>query len=152
MDGLYDKDLVLWSEEQARALRAAADAVWNAPIDWENVAEEIESLGRSERRSLASHIANVIEHLLKLQVSPASEPARGGKDTIRRARGEIEDALADSPSLRREVAGMIAKQMPRARALVRANFQDYGEQPLEDITAVTYTEEQVLGDWLPART
>ncbi len=62
MDGLYNQDLVLWSEAQARALRAAADAGWNAPIDWENVAEEIESLGKSERHALASHIAIVIEH------------------------------------------------------------------------------------------
>jgi hypothetical protein len=152
MDGLYDKDLVRWSEAQARALRAAADAGWNAPIDWENVAEEIESLGRSEHRTLAGHIANVIEHLLKLQVSPASEPAPGWRDTIRRTRGESEDALADSPSLRREVASMIAKQMPRARALVLDSLRDYDEQRLEGIAAVTYTEEQVLGDWLPART
>ena len=67
MGDLYDQDLVLWSEEQGRALRAAAGAGWNAPIDWENVAEEIESLGRSERHALASHIALVIEHLLNLQ-------------------------------------------------------------------------------------
>ena len=57
MGGLYDQDLVLWTEEQARELRVAANAGWNAPIDWENVAEEIESLGKSERRTLASHIA-----------------------------------------------------------------------------------------------
>ena len=43
MSGLYDQDLVLWTEEQARELRVAANAGWNAPIDWENVAEEIES-------------------------------------------------------------------------------------------------------------
>ena len=76
MGSLYDQDLVLWSEEQARELRAAANAGWNAPIDWENVAEEIESLGRSERHALASHLAIVIEHLMKLQASPATEPAR----------------------------------------------------------------------------
>ena len=130
-------------------LRAAANAGWNAPIDWENVAEEIESLGKSERRALASHIANVIEHLLKLQASPATEPARGWRETIRRARSEIEVILADSPSLRREVADMIARQTSRALALVRANFQDYGEQPLIDLDAISYTEAQVLGDWLP---
>jgi hypothetical protein len=152
MDDLYDQDLVLWTEAQARALRAAADAGWNAPIDWENVADEIESLGKSERRSLSSHIAIIIEHLLKLEASPASEPARGGKDTIRRARGEIEDLMADSPSLRREIAGIIGKQTPRARALVSGSFRDYGEQPLVDIATVAYTETQVLGDWLPTRT
>jgi hypothetical protein len=149
MGDLYDQDLVLWSEEQGRALRAAAGAGWNAPIDWANVAEEIESLGRSERRALASHIAIVIEHLLKLQASPATEPARGWRDTIRRARQKIEDVLEESPSLRQEVADLVTRQTSRARALVRANFEDYGEQPLLDIAAVTYTEAQVLGDWLP---
>jgi hypothetical protein len=57
--------------------------------------------------------------------------------------------LEESPSLRREVAGLIVKRIMRARALVHANFQDYGEQPRIDMEAVTYTEAQVLGDWLP---
>jgi hypothetical protein len=149
MGVLYDQDLVLWSEEQGRALRAAAGAGWNAPIDWENVADEIESLGRSERRALASHMALVIEHLLKLQASPATEPSRGWRDTIRRARQKVEDVLEESPNLRREVAGLIVKRIMRARALVHANFQDYGEQPRIDMEAVTCTEAQVLGDWLP---
>ena len=149
MDSLYDQDLVLWAEQQGRELRAAAGAGWNAPIDWENVAEEIETLGRSERRSLASHITNVIEHLLKLQASPIGEPTRGWRDSVRRARTEIEDVLAESPSLRREVAAVIAKQTPRARAIVRANLEDHGEQPRIDLDAVSYTEQQVLGDWLP---
>jgi hypothetical protein len=149
MDSLYDQDLVLWSEAQARALRAAAGAGWNTPIDWENVAEEIESLGRSERHALASHIAVVIEHLLKLQVSPAQEPVRGWRDTIRRARREIERRLKDSPSLRREVPGIIAEEIGPARALVLDSLQDYAEHPLTDINAISYTEAQVLGDWLP---
>ena len=57
--------------------------------------------------------------------------------------------LEESPSLRREVAGLIVKQTSRVRALVRANFEDHGEQPRIDINSVTYTEAQVLGDWLP---
>jgi Domain of unknown function DUF29 len=152
MDSLYDQDLVLWSAAQARALRSAADAGWNTPIDWENVAEEIESLGRSERHALASHIAVVIEHLLKLQASPATEPSRGWRDSIRRARREIERKLEESPSLRREVPALIARETPGVRALVRANFLDYGEQPLADIDAIDYSEAQVLGDWLPTQT
>jgi hypothetical protein len=148
---MYDQDLVRWSEEQARALRAAADAGWNAPIDWEHVAEEIESLGKSDRRALASHIAIIIEHLLKLQASPAPMPARGWKDSIVRARREIERLLADSPSLRREIAGIIAQELPGTSTLVRIGLKDYGEQPLIDIDQVTYTEDQVLGDWMPER-
>jgi hypothetical protein len=150
MGSLYDQDLVLWSEQQARELRAAANAGWNAPIDWGNVAEEIESLGRSERHALANHLGTVIEHLLKLQVSPATEPVRGWRDTIRRARREIERRLKDSPSLRREVPGIVADELQASSTLVRTSLEEYGEQPRTDIDTLTYTEAQVLGDWFPS--
>jgi len=151
MASLYNQDLVRWSEEQARLLRSAARAGSNAPVDWEHVAEEIESLGITERRALASHIATVVEHLLKLQASPATESVRGRKDTIRRARSEIDRLLADSPSLRREITRIIANEVPRMRSLVRDTLQDHGEDPLTDIDALTYTETQVLGAWMPER-
>ncbi len=149
MDSLYDQDLVLWSEQQARELRAAASAGWNAPIDGENLAEEIESLGRSERHALASHIGTVIEHLLKLEVSPSTDPARGSRDTIRRARRDIARLLRDSPSLQREIPRMVADELGSARSLVHASLHDYGEQARTDLDARCYSEEQVLGDWLP---
>jgi hypothetical protein len=126
MDSLYDQDLVLWSELQARELRAAASAGWNAPIDWENLAEEIGSLGRSERHALASHIGAGIEHLLKLVVSPSTDPARGWRDTIRRARRDIARLLRDSPSLQREIPRMVADELGSARSLVHASLHDYG--------------------------
>jgi Domain of unknown function DUF29 len=107
-------------------------------------------LGRADRRALASHIAFVIEHLLKLQAAPASASTCGWRDTILRARGKIEQLLSESPSLRREIAEMISKRLPEVRTLVRASLQDYGEQPQIDIDQVTDTEDQVLGDWLPA--
>jgi len=151
MGGLYNQDLVQWSAEQARALRTAARAGSNPPVDWEHVAEEIESLGITERRALSSHIATVVEYLLTLQASPATEAVRGWKDTIRRARSEIDRLLADSPSLRREIIRIIANEVPRMRSLVRDTLQDYGEHPLTDIDALTYTETQVLGPWMPER-
>ncbi len=85
MQDLHEHDLVRWSEEQARALRAAASAGANAPIDWMHVAEEIESLGVADRRALSSHIGTVIEHLLKLEASPATEPVRSWRESVRRA-------------------------------------------------------------------
>jgi hypothetical protein len=146
MGHLYDQDLVLWSEEQARALREAGRAGWNAPIDWENVAEEIESLGKSDRRALASRIATIIEHLLKLQASPAGEPSRSWVDTVMRERRDIDGVLEDSPSLRREIGRMIDKALPKARADVRASLLRYDERPLVDLDQLTYTEDQILGD------
>ena len=65
---LYDQDFVLWTEKQAAALRAAKGS--NLPLDWENLAEEIASLGKSDRRELRSQIRRVLRHLLKLEVYP----------------------------------------------------------------------------------
>ena len=96
--GLYEEDFVLWAETQAVALRQAADAGSNLPLDWVNIAEEIESLGRSQRRELKSRIANLTEHLLKLELSSASQPRAGWLETVGRERREIELLLEDSPS------------------------------------------------------
>ena len=74
---LYDEDFLAWTETQAQALRAAARAGTNQPVDWEHLAEEIESLGLSERRELHSQVHRIIRHLLKLAFSRAS-PARQG--------------------------------------------------------------------------
>ncbi len=54
MGELYRTDLALWSAQQAEALRSAASGGGNALVDWDNVVEEIESLGASERRALGS--------------------------------------------------------------------------------------------------
>ena len=76
---LYEQDFFRWTEEQARGLRAAAAMRLNAPLDWENLAEEIESLGRSDRRELASRVQTVIEHLMKLQPRLPPIPAPAGQ-------------------------------------------------------------------------
>ncbi|MEO8716128.1 MAG: DUF29 domain-containing protein [Acetobacteraceae bacterium] len=149
MGSLYDSDFAAWSAEQARVIRDAGRRRVNVPIDWENVAEEIESLGKSERRTLSSRIGTVIEHLLKLQASPAIQPTAVWRDTIRRTREEIAEILEDSPSLRREVPGMVARRLKAARGLVGANLADHGETPLQDLEAIIFDEATILGDWLP---
>src|SRR5437667_3811688 len=106
---LYDRDFFLWTQEQATALRAVKDS--NLPLDWENLAEEIESLGKSDRRELRSQITRILRHLLKLEVSSATEPRAGWRATINEARTEVEGLLEDSPSLRRETDGLIMKQI-----------------------------------------
>src|SRR5437660_4837127 len=106
---LYEEDFVRWTEQQSSALRDAARVGTNLPLDWENLAEEIESLGRSQRHELRSRIAVILEHLLKLAHSPATDPRRGWMETITRERSEIELLLNDSPSLRSDVARMISE-------------------------------------------
>lgn len=151
MGSLYDTDFAAWSAEQAGAIRDAGRRRVNAPIDWENVAEEIETLGRSERLELTSRIGTVIEHLLKLQVSPAVEPERIWRETVLRTRREIARRLKESPSLKREIPTMIAEEMTDMRALVREALAAYGETPAQPLDAIAYDEATVLGDWLPDR-
>lgn len=142
----YEQDYYLWSREQANALRAAARAGANLPIDWENVAEEIESLGRSDRREIASRLGTIIEHLLKLQSSTAIEPRAGWEATVSRARVAVSRLLDESPSLRREVSAMMQVEMAQERRFVARELAARGER-LADLP--DYTEDQVMGDWLP---
>ena len=101
---LYEADTAAWSEQQAAALRAAGRGSSNQLLDWDNLAEEIESLGKSLRLALRSQIARIIRHAVKLEHLPASDPRIGGRRTIREARGEIGRIIEDSPSLRRELS------------------------------------------------
>ncbi len=87
MSDLYENDILLWSEQQAEALRRRA----TNEIDWENVAEEIEDVGKSERNSVESHLVQALLHDLKAEAWPASREvphwraeARGHRDDARR--------------------------------------------------------------------
>jgi hypothetical protein len=145
----YDTDLALWAEDQARALRDAGHAGTNLPIDWENVAEEIEALGKSQGRELASRLAVILVHLMKLEASPASEPRTGWQETIAQQRGDIERVLTDSPSLRPTIPTVIDKELGRARRVAALALAGHGEPPRVELGSLRYTTEQVLGDWFP---
>lgn len=145
----YDTDLALWAESQARALGDAGRSRTNLPIDWVNVAEEIEALAKSQTRELASRLRSILVHLLKLQASPATEPRGGGRETIIEQRSEIERLIEDLPSLRQSVAVIIARETGPARRQVATALADGGETPRVDLENANYTEADLLGDWLP---
>jgi len=147
----YDSDIVAWSGHQARLMRriAAAKGV-NDQIDWPNIIDEVETVGRSKRSALRSLIGTVLEHLMKLHASPARDPRDGWKDTINRARRDSDRVLEDSPSLRRAVADMIADETPATARLVGQSLALFVERPRVDAGGLAFTEDQVLGDWFPA--
>ena len=133
---------------QARALRERRPE----QLDWENLAEEIESSGKSDRRELTSQITRILRHLLKLAVSPTAEPRAGWRESIGDARTAVELVLGDSPGLRREVEDVIRKQTPTAVTRAAADLAQHGE-PAEALWARLeqggFTAEQVVGDWFP---
>jgi Domain of unknown function DUF29 len=92
---LYDRDFYAWANEQAGLLRAGklSDA------DIEHIAEEIESLGKSEKRELVSRLRVLLLHLLKWQHQPAFR-STSWRLTIEEQRNRLEDHLAESPSLK----------------------------------------------------
>ncbi|MGH7126583.1 MAG: DUF29 domain-containing protein, partial [Stellaceae bacterium] len=149
---LYEEDFVRWAEQQSRALREAARIGSNLPLDWDNLAEEVESLGRSQKHALRSRIAVILEHLLKLEYSPATEPRRSWMDTVARERLESELLLDDSPSLKGEVGRMTKEETSRAARHATSILLRHNEATPETVAQITgarYTENQVLGDWFP---
>ena len=103
-------------------------------------------MGRSDRREIASRIATIIEHLMKLQLSPATGPHAGWRATIVRERAKIADLIEESPSLRPELNFFIRRGMATSRRIVSEQLARHGKQLAE---LVDYTEQQVLGDWFP---
>lgn len=151
MTNLYDQDFVAWSRQQAEALRGADRGGSNQVIDWQNLAEEIEDLGKSVRRELQSQIRRIVRHLLKLENSPATEPRRGWEESVVDARAEIEDLLEESPSLRTGLDRDIERQTQRGIALALRDLerQEIDAATMAALRAASYTEEKVLGDWFP---
>jgi hypothetical protein len=155
---LYELDTVAWADNQAAALRVAARNGSNQELDWENLAEEIEDLGKSRKRELHSHIRNIIEHLIKLGHSPAKAPRSGWRESIERARVEIDALLEENPSLKPRVDEFIREEIPRGVKLAIASLDAHGElsntlrQALRAksyLDLFSYTPDQVLGDWFP---
>ncbi len=105
-----DEDFALWSAEQAALIRSGRFD----RVDLENVAEEIESLGRSDKRAIRSRLTVLMMHLLKWTYQPA-ERSRSWMATIRDQQRAILDLIDESPSLRSYPAEVYERDYPRAR-------------------------------------
>jgi Domain of unknown function DUF29 len=92
---LYDKDFYAWANEQAALLRAGR----LSEADIANIAEEIESMGRSEKRELVNRLAVLLLHLLKWQYQPGMR-GNSWRLTIEEQRYRLERHLKDNPSLK----------------------------------------------------
>jgi hypothetical protein len=106
----YNTDFYAWTQAQAKALRAKD---WNA-LDLEHLAEEIESLGASDRRAIRSHLRILLMHRLKWTYQP-DKRSESWKSSMYTARIFIEETVQDSPSLRGFLPEALAWAYVRAR-------------------------------------
>ena len=148
---LYETDFIAWTERQATLLRTPVTERCALALDWENLAEEIESLGRSYRRALANHVRKAIEYLLKLQAVPAHELRAAWIAALDRERSEIEAGLEDEPGLRPRLPEIIAKETRRAVRHVVHEFVLAGNEAAAAHVKMhrRFTEEHVVSDWFP---
>ncbi|MEB3174016.1 MAG: DUF29 domain-containing protein [Cyanobacteriota bacterium] len=144
---LYDADYVLWVEQTVAQLKSQDFT----HLDLENLIEEVESLGRSEKHAIASYLTRLCEHLLRIQYweSERANCFRGWKLEVRNFRLEIQEELATSPSLKPFLGNIFIKQYRNGRNL----FLDASDLSAGLIPeAPEFTLEQALDeDWLPWR-
>ena len=106
----YDEDFYAWTQAQAALLRDEK----GAEIDYRNLAEEIESLGKREQHELEHRLMRLLQHLLKWQY-PSIRRGRSWRSTIVEQRQRIAKRLHESPSLRPLVSTVLAEEYPLAR-------------------------------------
>lgn len=144
---LYDQDYFRWITENVALLRAGA--VDQADLD--HIAEELEDLGKSQKRELNSRIRVILIHLLKCEYStaPSERNLNSWQSTLDMQRSDLADHLGDSPSLASRTADVIEQVYPGARKLAARQMRVSPETfPVEP----PYTPDQVLNiDFVPRR-
>lgn len=142
MGTLYDDDVVAWAEQQASLLRAGR---WSE-LDIDNIAEEIEDVGKSEKRELQNRLALLIAHLLKWAYQ---QDMRGHSwvYTIREQRAAIHLGIVKSPGLKSVLADPAWVKQTNHLAKVKA-YEDTHDLILPE--ELPWTMEQILStDFMP---
>jgi hypothetical protein len=101
---LYDQDFYAWANEQAALLRAGKLSA----ADIEHIAEEIESMGKTEKRELVNRLTVLLLHLLKWEYQPGLR-GNSWRLTIREQRIRLKNHLTDNPSLKAVLAEAIGQ-------------------------------------------
>ncbi|MEI7607534.1 MAG: DUF29 domain-containing protein [Rhodospirillaceae bacterium] len=109
---LYDRDFYAWANEQAALLRAGRLAA----ADIEHIAEEIESMGKTEKRELVNGLAVLLLHLLKWRYQP-ERCCASWEATVIVQRHDLADHLADNPSLKAQLPAAISRAYSNAAPL-----------------------------------
>jgi len=140
MSGLYDDDdgILLWSEHQAELLRrpAAGELVNEAELDWPNIAEEIESVGREQLHAGESLLVQALRHGRTATAWPLSRDVPHWRAEARRFRGDAASRFA--PSMRHRPD--LAQVYRRALRAMPETIDDQPPLPVPQSWSVTLDE------------
>jgi hypothetical protein len=106
MPASYEQDFFAWTQHQANALRQAGKGANAGNLDWQHLANEIESLGRREQNEVVSYLCALLLHLLKWQFQPSLH-GNGWRYSILEQRRKIERLLKQNPSLKSRLDELI---------------------------------------------
>ena len=141
---LYNRDFYLWTKETVKALREGK----YEEIDWGNLIEEIEDLGKRQKKEIKSRLVVLLTHLLKWQYQ-SQKRSNSWKATIRIQRREIESELEDSPSLKNFIPEVFNKCYSYARKQAADEtglpFETF---PIDNPFSIDLVLEE---DWLPSQ-
>jgi hypothetical protein len=118
---LYEEDFLLWTEDTSAKLKAKDFE----NLDLENLIEEVESLGRSDRLQLLNRLTVLLEHLLRRLYVKLPQNYNGWERTIRTQRRHLENLLDDSPSLKSIWSERFDLAWKIALKTVRKEYKDY---------------------------
>ncbi len=135
---LYQKDYYGWLQENARLIREKKFS----EIDTENLIEELESMGKSEKRELSSRLTILLMHLLKWQYQ-AVKRSTSWRNTIAVQRIDVRELLEDSPSLRNEVSDRIETAYEKAKLAAEV---ETGIEKQNFPAACPFSLEQILDE------
>jgi hypothetical protein len=139
MSQAYDEDVLEWSEHQARLLRQhASGRGGNETPDWENIIEEVESVGRGQLSAVRSLLVQALLHDLKVRAWPLSREVPHWRAEARGFRGDAAEAF--TPSMRQRID---MDELYR-RALIRLPESMDGQAPLPVPEACPVTLEDML--------
>jgi Domain of unknown function DUF29 len=120
---LYTEDVETWAELQVEALRrlAATPGPWANVIDWENVIEEIESLGSEQRHAVESLLLEVFAHIIKIAADPESLSAEHWKNEVQNFWAQAQEMA--KPAMRSRIN--MEKIWPRACKLASGSLEAF---------------------------
>jgi hypothetical protein len=134
---LYDSDFALWIEETVRQLKSGDFS----QIDLDNLIEEVESLGKSERKAVRSYLTRLLEHLLKRCYVNLPECYQRWEKEIRNFRRELKEEFRDSPSLKRYMLEIFPESYQVALEAMR---EDYPNTYFPDLCPFPNNIDQLL--------